>query len=138
MLRRVVVLVLALLVPLPGLAHTHAGYTSHDPSGIDRSPHFHLRSFYAWALDGQDRSSNADEESEDHDDDAVYVSASVVLGRGAEHSATGVADGPTQVIPCSLVLCCQPAAAAAPPMGSPPFWCSYLCPIYVRSRALLI
>jgi hypothetical protein len=132
MLWRVVVLALVPLVPLPGFAHAHAEYTAHDPSGIDRPPHFHLRSFYDWALDSQSTAEN-----EDHDKDAVYVSASVVLGRGAEQPVADAADGSTPLTSLAPVVCPESAQGTLLRSSDPPR-CLYSCAIYLRSRALLI
>jgi hypothetical protein len=130
MLWRAVVLALVPLVPLPGFAHAHVGYTDHDPADIDRPPHFHLRSFYDWALDSQST------DNEDHDEDAVYVSASVILGRGVEHSVIAP-DGSTLVAALALGACPQAAQGRALlPVDPVPLFCP--CPVYLRSRALLI
>jgi hypothetical protein len=134
---RAVVLALMPLLPLPGFAHAHAECSAHDPTGIDRAPHLHLRFFYDWALPATDQP--AGPQSEDHDDDAVYFPASVVLGRGAEQTSAVV---PSDTAPLPLPgtgAGIQTALVTAPTsLCLAPSRRADACPIYLRARALLI
>jgi len=137
MLWRAVVLALMPLLPLPGFAHAHAECSAHDPSGIDRAPHLHLRLFYSWALPATDRP--ASPQSDDHDDDAVYFPASVVLGRGAEQTSAVVPADTTALPLPGAGTGFQTALVTAPTsLCLAPFGPADACPIYIRSRALLI
>jgi hypothetical protein len=134
MLRRALVLALVPLLPLPGLAHTHAEHSAHDPSGLDRAPHLHLRFFYDWALAGQP----GDSQTDDHDEDAVYFPASVVPGRNVEQSTAVVtAEAAPAPLPAMVACPCPAPAVAAAPVHLP-FDHASECPVYLRVRALLI
>jgi hypothetical protein len=92
----VLVLSLIPLLLLPGACHAHAGISDHDPSGKDRSPHFHLRFFLGmWKQSGEDRPPSShvgrnpfttfdrNSPASDHDEDAVYLPLPLLLGWSA-------------------------------------------------------
>jgi hypothetical protein len=94
MFQRAVARVLILLLFLPGTwaAHAHAGTSAHDPSGLDRLPHFHLRFFnLSRQQDPSDQNCHfrkchegktftGSKPTADHDEDAIYLPVSVLLG----------------------------------------------------------
>lgn len=139
MFPRVVAPVLIPLLLLPGLccAQAHHGISDHDPTGLERSPHFHLR-FLLLALPNRDEDLCGSQPVEDHDDDAVYLSISTLLGWHSEHHPDPVAP-PTLELPLPTVnlpdaiLVFLPAETLPTLAG---FW--MVCPIYLRSLILLL
>jgi hypothetical protein len=127
MLRRVVVLLLVpvVLVPWAGIAHAHAGCSIHDPAGLDRAPHFHLRVLCQLSqscTDDDDCSQTLDwgTPSPDHDDDAVYVPTSVILGRLSEHAPAVAPDRTALLLLMPDIFAMAPVAALStttPPLS---------------------
>jgi hypothetical protein len=151
MFRRVVVRLLTPLLLLPGIAHSHAGASAHDPSGLDRSPHFHLRMFYPlWHQVSNDQNRDfrhAGDEGEtlskggsrvNHDDDAVYVPVYFLFGWYLE-SQVGQID-PSALV--TLVGMDRLPCTARVSISSQELFLSAFswsrCPIYLSSLTLLI
>jgi len=152
MYRQVVSLMLVMALLFQGIchAHLHAGECDHQPFGQDQAPHFHLCAIFGHHDDCPAEVDQQDIEPADenpaitvfrpgcHENDAIYVSALVMLRSQRHDSATGSsgcvpadmlgtvdrmlvrADSTsTQTHPPPLLLCCN-------------------CPIYLRTLALLI
>jgi hypothetical protein len=132
MFRRAVVnLVIALLVGQACFAvHAHAEASCHDPAGMFRPPHFHLRVFFP---PRNDRDRNAPIE---HDSDAVYLPDANFSGWYVNASDVAV-ELPAAMLPvepidlAAMVLDSTPSELPMPARISP-------CPLYLLSASLLI
>jgi hypothetical protein len=149
MLRRGVALVLIPLLLLPGMCgvHAHAGISDHDPSGKDRPPHFHLRvlaSLWRQSADDpyrhpyQSTTSTGGRQTPDHDDDAIYLPVSILLGGHTGPPVDSVAP-PALQAPVVAADSPSPASVRAPSQPSLVSAVSNpMCPIYLRALSLLI
>jgi hypothetical protein len=153
MFRRVVARLLVLLLFLPGTwaAHAHAGTSAHDPSGSDRAPHFHLRVFYVswqqypsgqnvhfhhWHDEG--KALTGSKPATDHDDDAVYLPVSVLLGWCSD-PPVDLGNATELAMLAGTVRLPDVALIKIPPQeSSPPAARWHACPLYLRSLTLLI
>jgi hypothetical protein len=141
-------LVLIPLLLLPGAcaAHPHHAVNDHDPSGQDRSPHFHLRLLAThWPAFVEDQPTVGNEETaldesapeSDHDADAVYLGLSVLMG-GQPDSPDGHHAVPAPMVSTGVV-CLFPAPAPVSWQASAAPGVAYLtCPLHLSSCALLI
>jgi hypothetical protein len=133
MFRRVVVnLVIALLVGQACFAvHAHAEASSHDPAGMFRPPHFHLRVFFP-PVNNRDRNAPIE-----HDSDAVYLPDASFSG-WCPNPSDGAVDLPAAMPPAepldiaAIVSVSTPLQEHAMPAGISP------CPLYLLSASLLI
>ena|SRR5579859_6392681 len=139
MFRRIITrhLIALLLVPGYCATHSHAEVSAHDPSGLFRRPHFHVRVFSGWLnlVNPRTNSDKGDSLPVDHDSDAVYVPDSILSGWLSD---------PAVVPVDSIAVMAVPAATphASPvlftieaderPIVVPP------CPLYLLSVSLLI
>jgi hypothetical protein len=83
MRRRIVpyLLIVSVLVQGIAAAHSHGGVSRHDPSGLYRPPHFHLRFAMQWLQVYHDRVEPSATQGgggvrapdADHDADAIYL-----------------------------------------------------------------
>jgi hypothetical protein len=151
MFRRIVLQLLIPLLLLPGMAHSHAGASAHDPSGLDRPPHFHLRSFYLlWqqyrsdqdpdSRHGRDEGNDVSQRGRpvDHDDDAVYLPHSVLLGWHIDSHVSPI-DQSALVMLAGMVCRSGTVFVSIPPHDcSLPVFHGSSYPVYLRSLALLI
>src|SRR5262249_27621230 len=97
MIRRAISLLLVPMLLLQGMsfAHSHGGTGVYEPPGHDHTPHVHWYLFATPAHqhhEDQDHVQDADDDDDgdvaadpktpatDHDDDALYVSVSLMLG----------------------------------------------------------
>src|SRR5260370_26907882 len=146
-----------LLVPtlfLQGMAEGHSlGPTSlHEPAGHEQRPHFHLSmvGLYHHAPKyhhaGQDGKPNGRQEqtlaqqapTQDHDDDAVSLSARLMLGGRSLHSQVASGDC-SALVPMDATTGSPVTTAHSPLLAHPPP--SFLChqfPLYLRTLALPI
>ena len=153
MFRHVVsrLLVPLFLIPAMCPAHAHSGTSVHDPSGLNRAPHFHLRFFYlSWQQCRNEKNYYCRPESDeykalagrtptaDHDDDAVYLPLSVLLGWRSNSPVAPV--DPSGLATLAGTICVPNAAfvLSSSQEPSPPAAHWQLCPIYLRSLTLLI
>jgi hypothetical protein len=131
MFRRVVVnLVIALLVGQACFAvHAHAEASSHDPAGMYRPPHFHLRVFFPPA-NNRDRTTPIE-----HDSDAVYLPDANFSGWYSNPSDAAIdlpaAMLPTEPVDAAIVISAPSPERPIPARISP-------CPLYLLSTSLLI
>jgi hypothetical protein len=137
MFRRMLVLSLVPLLLLPGICHAHAWISDHDPSGKDRSPHFHLRFFscslgqsegdpHPCSLSSLDQTNTFDRSrsASDHDRDAVYLPLSILFGWQSSPKVDLV--DPSVQLTLVAMVCdthamsgsVQPAALCSPPLPS--------------------
>jgi hypothetical protein len=152
MFRRIVARLLILLLFLPGTwgAHAHASTSVHDPSGLNRPPHFHYRVFYvSWQQypsrqyvyshwHHERKALTGSKPAADHDDDAVYLPVSVLLG--------WCSDPPIDIVsPMGLAMlvwtmCLPDSTLVTIPSQEPsqPAARWRACPIYLQSLTLLI
>jgi hypothetical protein len=148
-------LVPALLLQGMGTAHTHLGSGVAEPPEHGHSPHFHYLfwgTHSRWhhdqddhhAHDGvpEDDDDQVDEDvpASDHDDNAIYVPAFVLLCWQCQPSPVGSGDV-TALVPLGDTPG-SPFTAAAPlriPLTHPPplLLCEH-CPLYLRVLAILI
>jgi hypothetical protein len=152
MLRRAITQLLVPLVLLPCVvAHSHAWTSIHDPSGQYRPPHVHLRFFYpSWWQSRNDQDyyrylSNAKNKSftrnrsaPDHDDDAIYLPVSVLLGWHSDPPVAPLLKTSALVTPAGTIYLLEAAVSIPLPLFFPPVVQGRLCPIYLRSLTLLI
>jgi hypothetical protein len=151
MFRRVIARLLVLLLILPGTwaAYAHAGTSVHDPAGLDRSPHFHLRFFYlSWPRYASDQSVHFDGQegktltgskpAADHDDDAVYVPVTVLLGWCFDPPVDLVS--PMGLAMPAGTLCLPETELVAISAQGPSQWAvrCHACPLYLQSLTILI
>jgi hypothetical protein len=153
MFRRVVFRLLVLLLLVPGMcaAHSHAGTSAHDPSGLNRPPHFHLRFFYLWCQQyGNERNYyfhqgghestalTGSKPTADHDADAIYLSISVLLGWRSDLPVDPVSPLGLTMPPGTMCLA-DAAHVLVPSQELSPHAAHWQrCPIYLRSVTLLI
>jgi hypothetical protein len=154
MIRRNIALLLTVSLLQPGMwcVHSHAGISDHEPSGMLRAPHFHLRFVYSlWRQPAsesprttlpsaglQTASLPRSESTADHDADALYLPLSIVLGwdNGPPVDLLvppAIADAlPLDCLQAPALLTATAARACRPVVSGDP------CPPYLRSLALLI
>jgi hypothetical protein len=110
MLRRITACHLMVLLLLPGMsaAHSHAEVNAHDPSGVYRPPHFHLRFLISWPQGLADQVDSANEFSNegyqarplaDHDADAIYLPDSNLSGGYSDPPVNPSAEADTSAMP---------------------------------------
>jgi hypothetical protein len=132
-------------------AHSHAGTSVHDASGLNRPPHFHLRFFYLWwqqsrneqnyyfpqgSYDGKALTDSRP--TTDHDVDAVYLPVSFLLGWRSDSPVDPVS--PSGLVALAGTMCLSSAALILIPSQEPssPALRWQPCAIYLRSLTLLI
>lgn len=153
MFRRVVSRLLVPLFLIPGMcpAHAHCGMSVHDPSGLNRTPHFHLRFFYlSWQQCGNEKKHDSPAESDeyqarasrnptaDHDDDAVYLSLSILLGWRSNSPVAPVDPSGMAALAVTIYVPNTAPVLTSSQEPSPPAAYGQPCPIYLQSLILLL
>jgi hypothetical protein len=144
--RKALPIVSVVLVLQPGmwLVHSHAEISKHDPSGKVRPPHFHLRFLFPlWHTPADDSCSpvsgvSGKRPTSDHDYDAVYLHASVLLGwSNGPQVESFVPPSLSGALATSNLLRLASSAAPSEHVLSP-LASSQTCPLYLGSLVLLI
>jgi hypothetical protein len=141
-------LIALLLIKGMGFAHCHAGTGIPEAPEHDLTPHFHVRCLFGTSAHQDccphDRASREEEAAayrvptEDHDDDAIYVPASVVLALPDQQLQAGAQDCPV-LVPLDAMVG-VPFLSTPSPLRThpPPLLLGQACPIYLRLAALLL
>ncbi|OAI53905.1 hypothetical protein AYO44_15630 [Planctomycetaceae bacterium SCGC AG-212-F19] len=144
MFYRAVCLLLLPLLVLQGMCLTlsQGGPCFHQPAGHHQAPHFHLCAL-GWhhhdaTHDDEDDAADQSSPATGHEDDAVYLTAPVMLASrsplpqiGADNFATSV---PTTATSALLSI----TGSAALSVHPPPLLLHEHCPLYLRTLTLLI
>jgi hypothetical protein len=155
MFHRVVSLLLVptLFLQGMGVCHSQGGTCLHEPAGHEEAPHFHLCivGLYHHAhedhhadQDGKPKGHNEHALAQqvptlNHDDDAVYVSALVMLGRRSGYSQVASGDYSALLVTIDAMVGSPPMMALSRLLAHPlPSLLCHHCPIYLRTLALFI
>ena len=141
MFQRAISLLVAAMLPFQGMCFAHSHVGTELPGHAGQTPHFHLFGIAAHHHVQEDCADESEDDDDDapiqHEDDAVYVSALLMLGWHCRPSSSDL-DGLSWQAPVTATVFASHVFTALllPPTHPPPFY--QPCSIYLWTLTLLI